>query len=89
MTVHVYSSPTSMLARRIIADIFELNHRGYGYRGMGKQVFISEKLVRRLMMQKGLAAATTKRHRDGSYRREISPALESLISLNFHPVAPK
>jgi HTH-like domain len=39
-------------ARRVIADIFELNHRCYGYRRIRaalirQQVFISEKVVRR------------------------------------------
>jgi hypothetical protein len=52
-------------ARRVIADIFELNHRCYGYRRIRaalirQRVFISEKVVRRLMRQEGLAAATTR-----------------------------
>jgi transposase InsO family protein len=64
-------------ARRVIADIFELNHRCYGYRricaALGRQkIFISEKVVRRLMRQGGLAAATTRRRRYGSYRGEIT-----------------
>jgi hypothetical protein len=63
-------------ARRVIADIFELNHRCYGYRRIRaalirQQVVISEKVVRRLMRQEGLAAATTRRRRYGSYRGEI------------------
>jgi transposase-like protein len=54
--------------RRIITDIFELNHHCYGYRhiraALGRQqVFISKKVVRRLMRQEGLAAATTRRRR--------------------------
>ncbi|SDJ56342.1 HTH-like domain-containing protein [Paraburkholderia steynii] len=45
-------------ARRVIAEIFEVNHRCYGYRriraALGRQkVFISEKVVRRLMRRKG------------------------------------
>lgn len=61
-------------ARRVIADIFELNHRCYGYRriraALGRQqIFISEKVVRRLMRQEGLAVATTRRRRYGLSRR--------------------
>ena len=60
-------------ARRVIADIFERNHCGYGYRRIRsalnkQQVFISEKVVRRLMRLEGLCAATTRRRRYGSYR---------------------
>jgi transposase InsO family protein len=72
-------------ARSVIANIFELNHRCYGYRriraALGRQqVFISEKVVRRLMRQDGLAAATTRRRRYGSYRGEIGAAPENLIN---------
>jgi transposase-like protein len=81
-------------ARRVIADIFELNHRCYGYRRMRaalgrQQVFISEKVVRRLMRQEGLAAATTRRRRYRSYGGEIGPAPENLINRDFRAVAPK
>jgi hypothetical protein len=80
-------------ARRVIADIFELNHRCYGYRriraALGRQqIFISEKVVRRLMRQEGLAAATTRRRRYGSYRGEISPAPENIINRDFCAAAP-
>lgn len=55
-------------ARHVIADIFELNHHCYGYRRIRaalcrQQVFMSERVVRRLMRQEGLAAATTRRRR--------------------------
>ena len=80
-------------ARRVIADIFELNHRCYGYRRIRaalirQRVFISEKVVRRLMRQEGLAAATTRRRRYGSYRGEISPAPENIINRDFYAAAP-
>ena len=79
--------------RRVIANIFELNHRCYGYRriraALGRQqVFISEKVVRRLMRQEGLAAGTTRRRRYGSYRGEIGPAPENLINRDFRAAAP-
>lgn len=80
-------------ARRVIADIFERNHRCYGYRRIRaalirQQVFISEKVVRRLMRQEGLTAATTRRRHYGSYRGEISPAPENLINRDFRAAAP-
>ncbi len=79
--------------RRTIASIFELNHRCYGYRriraALGRQhVFISEKVVRRLMKQERLSVAITKRRRYGSYLGEISPAPENLINRDFQAAAP-
>jgi transposase InsO family protein/transposase len=79
-------------ARRVIADIFELNHRCYGYRRIRavlcrQQVFMSEKVVRRLMRQEGLAAATTRR-RYSSYWGEIGPAPENLIDRDLRAAAP-
>jgi putative transposase len=80
-------------ARRAIADIFELNHRCYGYRRMHaalsrQHVFISEKVVQRLMKQEQLIVAVTKRRRYGSYMGEIGPAPENLINRDFQAAAP-
>ena len=77
----------------VIKDIFELNHRCYGYRriraALGRQqVFLSEKVVRRLMRQEDLTAATAKRRRYGSYLGEISPAPENLIDRDFRAASP-
>lgn len=63
-------------ARRVITNIFELNHRCYGYRRIRaalirQEVFISEKVVRRLMRQEDLAASTTRRRRYRSCQRRI------------------
>lgn len=79
--------------RRTVADIFEDNHRSYGYRrvqaALGRQrVFLSEKVVRRLMKQGGLHAARPKRRRYRSYIGEISPAPENIINRDFHATAP-
>lgn len=79
--------------RRTIADIFERNHRCYGYRriraSLTKQsVSISEKVVQRLMKQESLVAAAPKRRRYGSYLGEISPAPENLINRDFSATAP-
>ena len=56
---------------------------------LGRQdVFISEKVVQRLMKQERLIVATPKRRRDGSYLGEISPAPENLINRDFQASTP-
>ncbi|MCV2357435.1 IS3 family transposase [Paucibacter sp. TC2R-5] len=79
--------------RRTITEIFERNHRCYGYRRMqaslNKQsVNISEKVVQRLMKQECLVVAKPKRRRYGSYLGKISPAPENLINRDFQAAAP-
>lgn len=79
--------------RGMLADIFERNRRCYGYRRMRASlrkscVSLSEKVVRRLMKQENLVAATPKRRRRGSYLGEISPAPDNLINRDFHSTAP-
>lgn len=71
----------------------ELNHRCYGYRriraALGRQhVFISEKVVQRLMRQECLVVSAPKRRRYGSYQGEISPAPENLINRDFQTATP-
>jgi len=82
-----------VVVRRTIADIFELNHRCYGYRRIQaslcrQHVFISEKVVQRLMRQECLVVSATKRRRYGSYQGEISPAPENLINRDFQAATP-
>lgn len=55
--------------------------------GVGWMLYLP-KVVRRLMRQEGLAAASTRRRRYGSYRREITPAPENLINRDFRAAAP-
>jgi len=79
--------------RCLMADIFERNHRCYGYRRLRaslsrQQRFLSEKVVQRLMKQERLVVATPKRRRYGSYLGEISPAPENLIHRDFQAAAP-
>lgn len=74
--------------RRAMADIFERNHRCYGYRRMRaslsrQRVRRSEKVVDRLMKQECLMVAKPKRRRYGSYLGEISPGPENLLNRNF------
>lgn len=79
--------------RHAITDIFERNHRCYGYRriraSLGRRrVFLSEKVVRRLMKQESLIVPKPKRRRYRSYLGEISPAAENVVNRNFHAAAP-
>jgi putative transposase len=57
-------------ARLVMTDVFELNHRCYGYRRIRaalcrQQLSFSEKVVRRLMKQECLVVAAEKRRRYG------------------------
>ena len=79
--------------RHTITTLFEGNHRCYGYRRIRaalarQQIFLSEKVVRRLMKQERLVVPTTRRRRYASYKGEITPAPENLINRNFHAAAP-
>lgn len=80
-------------ARIAIADVFQSNHRCYGYRRMRaallrRHVCLSEKVVQRLMKEECLVVAANKRRRYGSYLGEISPAPENLINRDFQADSP-
>jgi putative transposase len=80
-------------ARRSIADIFESNHRCYGYRRLHaslhwQHVTISEKVVQRLMKQESLVVTKPKRRRYSSYAGEISAAPENIFNRDFQAAAP-
>jgi len=80
-------------ARRAITDIFEDNHRCYGYRRIQaslcrQEVLLSEKVVRRLMKQERLAVARPKPRRYRSYLGEIGVAPENVINRDFDAAAP-
>ncbi len=79
--------------RQAMTGIFERNYRCYGYRRIhaclsDQSVNVSEKIVRRLMKQERLVAATSKRRRYGSYMGEISPAPANLLNRDFSADAP-
>lgn len=79
--------------RSTVTDIFESNHRCYGYRRiqaslMRQRVFVSEKVVRRLMKQERLAVAKPKPRRYRSYMGEIAPVPENLINRDFQAAPP-
>ncbi len=79
--------------RQAMTNIFEQNYGCYGYRRLHASlndqcVRISEKVVRRLMKQECLIAATSKRRRYGSYMGEISPAPDNVLNRDFNAGAP-
>lgn len=80
-------------ARLAITEVVECNHRCYGYRRMraalGKrQVFLSEKVVQRLMKQECLVVTAARKRRYGSYLGEIGPAPENVINRDFRAETP-
>jgi putative transposase len=82
-----------LLVRHTMVEIFECNHRCYGYRRLAASltrhsISISEKVVRRLMKQEALAVPKLIRRRYSSYLGEISPASENIINRDFQASAP-
>jgi putative transposase len=79
--------------RKAMANIFERNYNCYSARRIhaalpDQSINVSEKVVRRLMKEEGLVAATSKRRRYGSYMGEISPAPDNLLNRDFSASAP-
>jgi len=79
--------------RKAMTDIFERNYRCYGSRRIhaslaDRSMTVSEKVVRRLMKEERLIAATSKRRRYGSYMGEIGPAPDNLLNRDFSASAP-
>ncbi len=80
-------------ARVAAVDVFQSNHRSYGYRRMRaalgrRQLHLSEKVVQRLMKQEGLSVPARKKRRYGSYLGEISPAPDNLLNRDFQAATP-
>ena len=80
-------------ARLAVNDVFETNHRCYGYRRMRaslrrQHLCLSESVVRRLMRQECLTIAMPRRRRYHSDGGEITPAPENIINRDFHAVIP-
>lgn len=76
------------IGKRLGLTIRQLGYRRIHTSLSDQSVRISEKLVRRLMKQACLVAATSKRRRYGSYMGEISPAPENLLNRDFSAGAP-
>ena len=79
--------------RLAVIRIFDANKKRYGYRRVHMSlrregILISEKIVRRIMVQEKLIVTAVKRRRYTSYKGEISPSVENLVNRNFHAYAP-
>ena len=76
-----------------IKDIFESNHRCYGYRRIyatlkKEGLRLSEKVIRRLMKQVGVQGVNRKKTSYSSYQGEITPAVPNLLKRDFHANRP-
>jgi len=76
-----------------IKDIFESNHRYYGYRRIyatlkKEGLRLSEKVIRRLMKQVGVQGVNRKKTSYSSYQGEITPAVPNLLKRDFHANRP-
>lgn len=76
-----------------IVELFEANHRCYGYRrvhGLLAQegTKVSEKVVRMLMEEAGIVVLQRRRRRYNSYEGEITPAPANLLERDFHADVP-
>jgi putative transposase len=79
--------------RQVLLEVFNGNHRCYGYRRMHaalgrRELNLSQKVVQRLMKQERLVVTANKKRKYGSYLGEISPAPENLINRDFNANAP-
>lgn len=75
--------------RNAVRQAFEDSKSRYGYRRIHVVVtaggkIISEKVIRRLMKEEGLAVHSVKRKKYSSYQGEISPAVENVVARDFH-----
>ena len=76
-----------------IKNIFESNHRCYGYRRIyatlkKEGLRLSEKVIRRLMKQVGVQGVNRKKTSYSSYQGEITPAVPNLLKRDFHANRP-
>lgn len=76
-----------------IQALFDLGRHTYGYRRIwsclrSEGIRISEKVVRRLMMELGLQVIVKRRRRYSNYLGEITPAPENMINRDFHAAKP-
>ncbi len=77
----------------LIKDIFKESMKTYGYRRIDvelkkKGVFISDKVIRKIMRSEKLNVIFIKRKKYNSYLGEISPAVDNIIKRDFHADKP-
>ena len=79
--------------RAQITSVFYENRGVYGYRRIHRAlkregITLSEKVIRHIMKEEGLAVFVPKRAKYSSYLGEITPEVENIISRNFHADKP-
>ena len=79
--------------RAQIASVFNENRGVYGYRRIDlalkrEGITLSEKVIRQIMQEEGLAVFVPKRAKYSSYLGEITPEVDNIISRNFHAKQP-
>ncbi|ENW8779589.1 IS3 family transposase, partial [Shigella sonnei] len=79
--------------RKMLTDIFNSNYQCYGYRRLHAMLRheggrLSEKVVRRLMVEEQLVVSRNRRRRYSSYCGEIGPAPDNLIARDFKAEQP-
>ena len=79
--------------REQIISVFHENRGVYGYRRIHlalkrKGITLSEKGIRHMMKEEGLAALVPKRAKYSSYLGEITPKVDNIISRDFHAKQP-
>ncbi len=77
----------------MLTDIFNSNYQCYGYRRLHAMLRheggrLSEKVVRRLMVEEQLVVSRNRRRRYSSYCGEIGPAPDNLIARDFKAEQP-
>ena len=82
-----------MTVRTTMAEIFNGNYRCYGYRRLHAMLRqeglrLSEKVVRRLMVEEQLVVSRNRLRRYSSYCGEIGPAPDNLLARNFKAELP-
>ena len=74
--------------RKQIRIIFKESNNSYGYRRLHSAVAksfkrVSEKVIRRIMVEENLIVNTPKTRKYNSYKGEISPEVENIINRIF------
>ena len=82
-----------LLLRAQITSVFYENRGVYGYRRIHlalkrKGITLSEKVIRHIMKEEGLAVFVPKRAKYSSYLGEITPEVDNIISRDFHANQP-
>ena len=79
--------------RAQITSVFRENRGVYGYRRIHlalkrKGITLSEKVIRYIMKEEGLAVFVPKQVKYSSYLGEITPEVDNIISRDFHAKQP-